>query len=177
LSEIVVGLDVQSIVFERPYNYPTDEITRNEIVSKKVEGNGYMLSLNEYESYPNLVGSVDNLIKESCPDLVMSVPEYARYLICFDYEYLSTDFVYAPKVGDAFGVSKPAYILSGDFKIYDRETGKIIGEKSVLFDDFPENDSHTPHPEKPYFSPTSSGNHFYALTIPYIEWLSEIIKP
>ena len=104
----------------------------------------FILSMNDISQYrypgqghitegDNIRDMFDVVCASPCEtSLEPSLSLFARYLVCFDYEYKSSNIVY----GEADRL--PAYILSGTLSVYDRSNGKQLGSMQVTLDDFPE---------------------------------------
>jgi len=183
LTELYNYVDILSINFDSPINLLAKYNSNIEKASEPILNDSYVLSINTIPpsassinplDEPRLFNSVNDLVKYACEDLYITVPEYAQFLIQFDYKYEDTDLYYVYTGTNTS--NQRAYKLTGTLSVYDRETGQLLDDADVVFDDFPQNDTDTPRPGRPYFVVSNPKNHYYETTKPYAIWLADIIN-
>ena len=199
LEELSKDLDLGDIVLDKPINVPTGILPQDKRADRiiaEMQDDGYAVSvndLNQIEPYSIQAGAMDGTVYRvwklvEASTSLKAVPfEVARYLICYDYEYIPTAYGYSGTTGalvDGQIVSHETYTsvseLRGTLSVYDRRAGTIVGEIHVLYDKFP---SSIPSVQgKPVYGPdptlevVNQNSFYYDMTMPYVEWLSELLR-
>ncbi len=182
LSYVRAAPDLTDIKLDAPLNLPLGAFAKNkrgEVSEGPVTDNGYALSINNVGEDDTASPGFEAFVLSARDDLTPVVLERARYLLCFDYEYIPTDLYYESLnlLGQPTGAVTQARILSGVLSVYDRKAGKLLGEMDIRFDDFPEkSDADNREPAFPAFECKNENNHYYTYTKTCLEWLSGLIR-